>query len=91
MQLLLETAFTTGGPETYANSRQVAHELHDQFEIVHGLIWRSRINNDEISVVLYADRVSETFATVGESYPLDGGRGLLMVMKAANRIGCAIT
>lgn len=91
MRLLLPTSFTTGGPDTYPGTREASHELHDQYGASHGFVWLSRINNEEVSFVVYADRVSESFASLDESYPLDSGRGLALVMKAANRINCAIT
>ena len=88
--LRLKTSFTTSEPRSYPRSRRIAQALYDEYPEAQGFIWRSRINNDHFSVVVYGDRATRTFATVVENYPLDSGRGLIAVMKVATAIGCAV-
>lgn len=91
VRLRLPTSLTTGGPETYAGSIETARELHDRFPDSHGFIWLSRINNQELSLVLYGDRLDGDFGAAGSSEPLDKQPALQIVMDAANRIGCEVT
>lgn len=87
----LHTEITTLLPNRYGESRQTGQELHDKFPEAQGLIWRSRISNDEFSFVLYADRVMPAvLGRVLRSVPLDSDDGLAFVMAAANPLGTVI-
>jgi len=90
IRLLLKTSFTTSEPRSYPKSRRIAQALYEQFPETQGFIWHSRINNEEVSLVLYERRMPGSFATTRETHPLDKGKGLIMVMEVASSIGCTV-
>lgn len=90
LSLGLRSSLTTTTPERYRQTARVAKVLHAWYPEAQGLVWQSRINNMETSIVLFGDRVdSQNFARALESRSLDGDV-VSHVIDAASRIGCVI-
>ena len=78
-------------PNQYGISRDEAQRLHDLFPEAQGFIWRSRISDDELSFVVYADRVVPAFfGSLVNSVPLLSDAGLELVLEAANSLKTVI-
>ncbi len=86
----LRPAFTVCEPYGYRRTIALGARLYRTCKQVAGFVWRSRIHNDHLSIVVYEPRTSVAFAEPGESIPLNEGLGLAAVMELASEINCAI-
>lgn len=77
-------------PYGYRHSAAIGQRLYRACRDVAGFVWRSRINDAHLSLVLYSPRTASGFAEPGDSLSLDEGLGLAAVMDLASRINCTI-
>lgn len=90
LALRLPTTLTACDPRLYRRTTAIGQALYKACDDVAGFIWRSRIDNDELAIVLYGPRTSAGFATAGDPLSLNEGLGLATVMEAASLVGCVV-
>lgn len=86
----LRPTLTACEPYGYRRTIALGQRLYRACREVAGFVWRSRIHDDHLSIVVYAPRASSAFAEPGESIPLNEGLGLAAVMELASEIHCAV-
>jgi RES domain len=75
----------------YSALAQWGQALHDCPAHADGLLWRSRLYDDEYACLLFGDRVSRReLDVVAPSLPLAFGRGLELVQAAAEAAGVTL-
>lgn len=81
---------TDTDPSEYPRTRAWAQALHDTGD-PEGLVWRSRLYNEQKAYTLFGDRVaSDDFDVTAGPVPLGRGRGLELVYELAERLGITI-
>jgi hypothetical protein len=76
---------------SYGALAEWGQALHDCPIHPDGLVWRSRLYDDDYAILLFGDRVSRRdLGVVAPSLPLALGRGLELVQTAAEAAGIAL-
>jgi len=77
--------------DSYSALPEWGQALHDCPAHADGLVWRSRLYDDDYACLLFGDRVSRRdLEVVAPSLPLALGRGLELVQEAAEDAGIAL-
>lgn len=81
---------TDTDPSEYPRTRSWVQRLHDAADH-EGLVWRSRLYNEQKAYTFFGDRVSsDDLEVTSDPVPLDRGRGLELVYEVAESLGITV-